>query len=291
MTLLRDLTSLLAGGVGATPHDPLVEVPETTLTPAPTLLAPDFLKSMCESQDQTPEFSRLSEETDYLHVSALTNFCARQYALARLYGVVIKESPIIGSMRIIWRMGLALEDHVVRNLSAQHEGRVLEGFKVQDEDCKVSGRPDVVLLLHEDTGLPVEIKSMNARDFGKLNRPLGDHVTQVGLYHWLLSRNPLVHTKTGEKVDVRLVDEVAIMYVAKDAVKGSPYKEFHVSVRDKTLQTNVRLAIEGAKELQDHLAAGRIPRRRDAICDSPGCTRSKSCPVAALCWNMPKEGT
>lgn len=253
-------------------------------------LPENFLTDMCNAQDRTPEKSRLSEDTDYVHVSALSGFCARQYALARRHQSVIRESPY-GTLRIIWKMGLALEEHVIQSLKRYYgEHAVLAKTKVRDEEYAVSGRPDTVIMVSPQVGVTVEIKSMNAADYQKLERPLGEHVFQAIFYRWLLSRNPLV-LEDGTPSPVVPHRKAIILYVAKDAVRGSPYKEYQVDVDSHTSMTALDVALEGAAEYKRAREANRVPARHDRICPTQDCTRARNCPVAAACWNIAKEGT
>ena len=67
----------------------------------------DFIKSMCDVQDNIPEISRLQTTgngDDLIHATALIGLCPRQYTLAYQYGVDRRRSNH-GGDRVTWAMG------------------------------------------------------------------------------------------------------------------------------------------------------------------------------------------
>ena len=90
--------------------------PNTTELPQ---LPKEFLKSMIEVQDRIPEPSRLSEDSEYIHVSSLLDLCPRQYWIARKHKVKLSSSPY-SSDRIVWEIGKSLERHVVKQIIEYH---------------------------------------------------------------------------------------------------------------------------------------------------------------------------
>lgn len=281
--LLRPLEEMLAGSFDRSPTRPAevepLDVPFTPTDVTMPRLPAGYLSAMCEVQDRVPVLSRFSEDTGYVHASALVDMCARAYALARRHNVDIRQSPS-PAMRIIWEMGLTLERHVIRQVAAYHGiEHVQTDFELIDEEYRIVGRPDLLVQVSQDTQAVTEIKSMNLRDWQGLSEPLMDHVVQAALYRWLLDRNSHWRAHT----------HVILIYVAKDFTRGSPYKEFHVDVTQGTAEANVRRALELAAELRDAEARGGVPERR--LCSRQNCARARNCGVATLCFNLPAEAT
>lgn len=256
-------------------------------------LPSDFLSSMCDVQDRIPRVSRFSEDSGYIHVSSLVNLCPRQYALARQHNAVVSSSPA-GAMRIVWEIGVALERHVIAQVARYHSPNfVLTGYELRDEEYRVVGRPDLMVQVLEGVLVVAEIKTMNARDWEALEEPLADHVLQAALYCWLLSRSNIMYDSQGVRRDIvepfRVHDKLVLIYVAKDYMRGSPYKEFHVDVSNHTVMSMMDLALDLAVELRDATDRDGLPARR--LCPRQDCTKARSCPVATLCFNLPGDAT
>ncbi len=247
------------------------EEPNTTELPQ---LPAEFLKSMIEVQDRIPEPSRLSEDSEYIHVSSLLDLCPRQYWIARKHKVKLSSSPY-SSDRIVWEIGKSLERHVVKQLKAYHGLVRNNNILIDDAEYFIIGEPDVEIAIDKNTIVIAEIKTMNKRDFDKLTRPVTEHVLQAAMYQWLY--NQVVNYRTAHNI-------VIILYVCKDYARGSPYKEFHVDVNKPVIQSGVERALELAMELKEARVNDEIPERW--VCDRQDCTRSKQCPVSHLCWSL-----
>lgn len=269
--LLRDLCEYLA------PEQYLLnsEYSETVEYPA---LPNPFLSPMCDIEDKKPTQSRLSEKSDYVHVSSLLDLCPRQYTLARHYNLDIKNNVFPGE-RIIWEMGKALEAHVIRNIREYHGfDFVFNNIDIMNNDYMIRGAPDACIVVGDDISVILEVKTMKADDFKKLERPKGDHVLQAAMYQWLYNNY---------YSDTKAHDTVIILYVSKDAIKASPYKEFQVDVNEAMVKNGVNIALKLAKELKDAQDNNIIPRRH--ICNREDCARARNCPVAKLCFEGPEE--
>ncbi len=245
--------------------------PNTTELPR---LPKEFLKSMIEVQDRIPEPSRLSEDSEYIHVSSLLDLCPRQYWIARKHKVKLSSSPY-SSDRIVWEIGKSLERHVVKQVSEYHGiNLVWTNQNVFNNEYMIVGAADLWITISNNIIVIAEIKTMNKRDFDKLTKPVIDHVVQAAMYQWLYNNSELgkAHNK------------VIILYVCKDYARGSPYKEFHVDVNTPVMKLNVERALELAMELKEARDNDEIPDRW--VCDRQDCTRSKQCPVSHLCWSL-----
>ena len=275
-----------------------LEGPQTvSLSPALPVLPEEFIKSMCDVQDRIPEVSRFSEDHGYVHVSSLSDLCARQYAIARQYDVEVQISPT-GANRIVWEIGNSLERHVLRNVERYHgHMQTLRGEQFVDEEYRIVGRPDALVRVADEVAVVVEVKTMNIRDWERLERPLQEHVFQAAMYRWLMQRCYPDHLysfqsesgQTGTTGFLYPHSHVILLYVAKDFTRGSPYKEFHIDVGEIITRRNVEIALEAAAELRQVTEADRIPRRTQ--CTRIDCARARECAVSHLCFNLPAEGT
>ncbi len=246
--------------------------PNTTELPQ---LPIEFLKSMIEVQDRIPETSRLSEDSEYIHVSSLLDLCPRQYWIARKHKVKLSSSPY-SSDRIVWEIGKSLERHVVKQITEYHGNEfVYPSITITNKEYMISGEADLAVQIDRDYFLITEIKTMNKRDFDKLTKPITEHILQAAMYRWLFNeryKNITTHNK------------VILLYVCKDYARGSPYHEFHVDVSKPVIQSGVDRALELAWELKEARELDSIPDRW--VCDRQDCTRSKACPVSHLCWSL-----
>ena len=247
------------------------------------LLPPDFLSSMCEVEDRKPQLSRLSEDTDYIHVSSLLDLCPRQYALAKQHNLKLSEK-VGPAQRIVWEMGKALEAHAIRNIQNYHgENLVQKGEVITDEDYLIQGAPDIIVDIGENQSVIVEIKTMNARDFDKLEEPRGDHILQAAMYQWLAE-----HNLFGKGLCSSIHDHVIILYICKDFIRNkSPYKEFQVDINQEFIRNGVDIALQLALELKTAKENNKIPRRH--VCSREDCARARACPVQKMCWENPEE--
>ncbi len=235
----------------------------------------EFLKSMIEVQDRIPEPSRLSEDSEYIHVSSLLDLCPRQYWIARKHKVKLQSSPY-SSDRIVWEIGKSLERHVVEQITEYHGNAfVYPNLNILNNKYMISGEADFIVQIDRDYFIITEFKTMNKRDFDKLTRPVTEHILQAAMYRWLFNeyyKNIITH------------DKVILLYICKDYARGSPYKEFHVDVNKPVIQSGVDRALELAMELKEAKDNDEIPERW--VCDRQDCTRSKACPVSHLCWSL-----
>lgn len=259
-----------------------------------------------EAQDETPERMRFGTSKDWVHASSLKDICPRQFALARQMDMPLYEA-VRGPQRVMWELGRAVERHIraqlirgrarrgfygrwrclckaseVRGFYAsgtqcQHCNQPLDQYHeltLFDAEHKVSGNPD--LIFEFDTVLvPLEIKSISAKQWDELAEPKADHVLQVALYHHLLRVEGL-----------RAHDQGVVVYCVKDYKFGSVYKEFHVDFSSERVRRMVATALAEAATLRQHEDAGTLPPR--VLCQTAQMTRAKRCPLVGQCFN--REG-
>ena len=268
---------------------------------APDRLAPNMITSIIEAQDRVPERGRVPD--DYMHLSSLIGACPRAQIIARDTGMEIRNQ-VNGSMRIMWKIGRAVETHIRDSYinAVNYEGvygkwrcdchrtqytglfdphadrchkcgyqpRYYEELTVFDHDVNVGGNPDMALLIAAKY-LIVEIKSMNKDDFDALERPVPDHVLQAGGYRRIYERMGLpVH------------DEVVVIYARKDYnPRVRPYKEMRVNIaRDTSVQASLDLMWQHARAIKEGSLQNLPPR----ICDEPTHTRARNCSCLVDCF-------
>lgn len=250
-----------------------------------------------------------------LHVSDLIYQCARMRAICETQDVAIPAKSISLMDAITYRQGDAIHD-VIRERAAQGgaslvwgkwkcrcgslrieeprlfsdvdrsevcehcetDARFYEELEFLDDELSIMGHPDLLLRLPEPQAFHVvELKSISAKAFDELVRPIPEHVVQAFFYWFLMHRKGYSLTNT-----------VSIMYVTKGYVfRGQPFKEYLVPVDD--LERRLEDYLEDARAV---LAARKDasalpPRTRCPTRDAPD---ARTCPVAARCFAPPQSG-
>jgi hypothetical protein len=270
--------------------------------PQQDVLPEKYLTEVLDAADRVPEKTRAALP-GYTHVSSLLGLCPRQLVLMRREDRPLFNS-VTGGHRVMWRIGRAVETHIRdqfvtarrrRGIIGQWKCRCEETVRVgfhQSVVCpkcngstdnyhelplfnhaaKVVGNPD---LLIENNGavVVVEIKSMNADQFGEITSPIGNHVFQAGMYHDLLPG-----------MGYRPHKQVVIIYCTKQFKYGSPYKEYHVDVTTPALRADRESAVEGAAEVAQAMDADTLPPR--TLCSGPTSSMARTCPVVTTCMNL-----
>jgi hypothetical protein len=111
---------------------------------------------------------------------------------------------------------------------------------------------------------------MKKEDWEALRRPLPDHIIQV-VFYWYLAKELGYHVH----------NRVSVIYIPKQQVRGSPYKEFVLDPLEELHRLDPYLGY--AKALVDALNGGDLPTR---ICNEPSETMAKSCEMCSLCFNL-----
>jgi hypothetical protein len=268
----------------------------------------DFLTEILDAQDNQTEVRRIGqgdgEWGHYTHVSSLIDACARMHALAALDDRVITEK-VTGGHRVMWQMGRYVEKHIRGQYLAATNKRLAFGrwkclcerqehvgmhpaslrceacgtgldhyheYTLFDHENWIKGNPDLLLMFAGNWMMPVEVKSMNAKDFAALKAPKGDHVFQIGHYHRMAGLE-------GFKV----LDKGIIIYCTKEFKFGSPYKEFHIDLTAPSVQNVLSGSIDIARQLRRTREDGVIPPR--TLCSAHSETRAKNCPFVVSCFS------
>lgn len=254
-----------------------------------------------------PNYRKMRKHDDHahIHVSDLLYKCGRRLALAHVYDIAIAEDPIFDSLSLTFRQGEAIHDHVRDVIAGKHPEKVwgkwtcpceetsYEGvyagalehdecpscgkkplkhneIPILNEEFNVIGSPDLELFWSNAFYI-TELKSMAARYWDELERPVPEHVIQVLMY-WDLKRS----------AGYNLHDHVSILYVNKEYRPRNPYKEFTIYVPENLDRLasyyTEALAIKGAIE------GGDLPERK--VCSSPQSREAKKCEVCTLCFEV-----
>lgn len=277
------------------------------IAPAMPDLPENYLKTRLDAIDSQPEVKRLGtgegEYGHYIHVSSLIGACARQHALAAQDNRQHVEA-VTGGHRVMWAFGRAVEAHIRKQFLIAtgratafghwhcpcerewHSGhfpaaRVCEAcgkglteykeYTLYDHENWIKGNPDLLIHLSQYF-IPTEIKSLNKKEWDAITQPKGDHVFQVSMYHDFLALNGFqVH------------DKAIIIYCAKDFTYGSPYKEFHVDMTARHIQTLVQDAKATARTIRRARENGILPQR--SRCSTHRDSAAKQCPFVVPCFS------
>lgn len=254
-----------------------------------------------------PNYATLRKHkgTAYVHVSDLLNKCSRKVALAYVHDVDVVEMAIFDSLSLTFRQGEAIHDHVRDVISKSHpqetyaiwacrcghtkyQGLLVDSLKqkkckkcdteadqhnevpIHDDEYHIVGSPDL-LLYRANAFYITEIKSMAARYWDQLERPLPEHIIQV-IFYWVLMR------RAGKP----LHDHVSILYVNKEFRPSNPYKEYTVYVPDMVDRLGVYFT--EAEGIKTAIAGGPLPAR--TVCQTQNTKTAKECELCAICFSM-----
>jgi len=256
------------------------------------------LLSILSQRDREVEARR--EGLDAIHVTAALSgdFCGRREWIIRNYKTNAGTNTPFSSQRIVWALGRAAERHVRDSLLDSMRGNAVGVWscvcgkksrlgKFQQEDkcgtCQsplsiygehravspsgnVSGSIDFLYQDEvEDYGV-LEIKSIQKADYEKLTAPLTSHRDQCNFYVHLLRLRGL------------RVARASVLYVAKDAVSGSPYKVYEIPLE---IQPSVLQAHKDAEESFQE----EIPAKRSG-CGTPSSPIARKCSQCAMCFSL-----
>lgn len=268
-------------------------------------VADDLVSSAVDSADRIAQVGRTASD-GFIHATSLIGRCPRRAVIEASYNLSFAQQ-YWGADKIVHAIGRAVENHVRDSFIKVTPGHNVYGVWVcqcgvaetvgtkpsegvcelcrtpldvykepvlLDARLSLIGSPDLTYLAGGTHALPVEIKSINKKDYDNLKHPFGDHVTQAGLYRHL-------YQVSGFKVH----NLVKVVYVCKDyAFKGSPYKEFNISFSDAgTL--GVKFALEKALDIQVHVNSGTFPDKIDE-CRTHETTTARKCHVCDICFNL-----
>lgn len=240
---------------------------------------------------------------DYIHVSDLLYKCTRAISIAAKVNQPILPQIVWDAQGITFAQGHAIQDYVTQRLKVNAKDELYGSWKclcqksvyqgvmsdalacvpcdacgskldqyhelvIRDDELRLTGAIDIALLKSQYLYLG-ECKSMKKDDWDALRRPSPDHVIQI-LFYWLLMR----------RAGYSLMDQVSILYVPKQQVRGSPYKEF-------TLQPSANLDrldpyLEEARELKGCLENATLCAR--TTCGTEDAPQAKRCQFTIMCF-------
>ena len=241
---------------------------------------------------------------EYIHVSDILHRCVRMIALSLLYKRTIHGETIYDNSQVTFSIGHALQktltDKLIRTqpnniyglwkcACGQTETRStltkaldqgtckkcdtsLDNYNEIDlkyEDLKLSGSVDITLWL-EDAFYLTECKSIKKDDWSALVRPIPDHIFQI-VFYWFIAR----------ELNWPIHNRVSIVYIPKEQVRGSPYKEFVIDPEEYL--DRLQPYLDDARALNDALNGGALPKK---VCSDPSNTMAKRCEMCTLCFNV-----
>lgn len=208
------------------------------IRPSQPMLDGARIKDILDTKDRVAQRSRVGV-AGYVHASTLCHgICTRHYAINVVHERIDWEA-VTGGHRLMWAYGRAAEAHIRGHLTdgdtygfqifgqwkcpcqaTVHVGtrpkiektcptcrQPLHTYHEQpwfDHENKFVGNPDLGVFIGRYY-FPIEIKSMTADQWDKLEKPLAEHVNQALLYRYLAKINGfLVH------------DKVVIIYAKKE---------------------------------------------------------------------------
>lgn len=263
---------------------------------------PDFVIDLLKA----PPKRNFFREGKYLHVSDLIYKCMRMVALSYRTDTKLVGDPLFDSTLTTFAQGDGIHDFVKSKARDVNPSAVYgvwscvcehtkvtgtyaeakqadacvkcekplnqyEELTVYNDDAMLVGNIDLTFLI-EGYLYICEIKSIKHEEWNTLERALPIHILQVLFYFWLARESGYsIHS------------QVSILYVTKNYVRGSPYKEIVLNAGDMLHRLDDY--IEDAKALKASRSGGDLPIRTCPKIDAP---TAKRCELASLCFNMSK---
>lgn len=256
------------------------------------------LISILSQHDREVEPRR--EGLSSIHVTAAlsADFCERREWIIRHYETAAGNNTPFSSQRIIWALGRAAERHVRDTLLLSLKGNAVgvwscacgreyhRGQYDAEKQCgtcstpldnygehqamspsgNVSGSIDFLYRDEMNYYAVLEIKSIQKADYEKLTSPLTSHRDQCSFYVYLLRLRGI------------RVRKASVLYVAKDAVAGSPYKTFDIPL--ETPASVVKAHQDAERAFQEE-----IPEKRSG-CSTPSSPVARKCSQCAMCFSL-----
>lgn len=167
---------------------------------------------------------------------------------------------------------------------------------MRDPQMGIVGSVDLFVdILGNGVRTGVEIKTEGNDKFKKRNKPEFEHEWRSKGYLWLMEQAPQVQ---GRGLNLK---EMRVVYITKEGWDADPQikewglsdsaksslKEYWVSRDDSAIANQIDRAWQyrAWRSAWDSGAPMSLPLPdRHPHCTSPACTRAKSCPVRAQCW-------
>lgn len=256
-----------------------------------------------------PPYDSFREGT-HVHVSDIISKCARKIALIRRLGLRHQPRQLLDGHAITFAQGHAIHDFIKKRFVDGHPDKVWAKWEcpcgatmtepmvyaelsrehacptckkiprkyhevgLADDDLEVVGSPDLILYLKDyPLYYPIEIKSMTAKQWEELERPVPDHVIQA-LFYWKLMRER----------NFPLPDQLSILYVKKEYTFKLPYKEFIIHPQQQTKR------LDSFVEDLEVIAAARNPKNPlppRVTCGTMESPEAKQCSVCVTCFQLP----
>ena len=242
---------------------------------------------------------------DYTHVSDLINKCARARAIFLQQNAKLITRNLSDSDFVTFAIGHAIHDMVKERAvfrrpnevyahwkcnckSLQHLGIYSDaqemdvcrncGTKpknyneivISNNEFEVIGSPDLVFLVRDHFYLS-EIKSISKNAWENLTRAKPDHIIQLLFYWWLMRQE-----------QYNLFDQVSVLYVCKEYVWKSPFKEY--TFRPSEQVERLVPYLDDAAAIKAARHGGSLPVRTE--CGDRSAPKARVCQFATICFGM-----
>lgn len=254
---------------------------------------------------EQPKNNNLFRAGEYLHVSDMLNKCVRQIALSEKHMMPMPANRLSEWMSLTFRVGEAIHDFIKEKFVSANGARlygrwrcackhtvtenmllaqvpkikcekcgmvpsIYDECRVTNEEAKVVGHADIMLLFDDGYYYPVEIKSIKHEEWMELTRPKPDHLMQL-ISYWRF------HKEKG----YRMASRGTVLYVSKGFLfKGTPYKEFSVQIAGT--EQRLQPYLDSAMELVRYRETGKLPTR--VLCRNESSPMAKQCHVCGMCF-------
>lgn len=271
--------------------------------------APNVDTPLTDILDRIRSASRPGRDSEYVHVSALIHSCMRQLALIEQLERPVPAQQLRLADLLTFRQGEAMAEVIVNGvrdsaptqlwgnwscLCKQHQnadpctyaeatalgacphcGTLADQYlevAMHNEDYKIVGRPDLILLTAASLFHITELKSITPNDFPDLTRAKPEHVIQAIFYWWLM-----------RELGFELTSTVSIVYLNKGySFREAAYREFVVDCASQVARLDGFLE-EAAqlKAYREHTAG--LPER--TRCNTEEDNLARKCHLCQACFS------
>ena len=257
-------------------------------------------------------FSGRDKGDTHLHVTDLIELCARKVALCEKHSIPFHTRSFIGSgLAYVFEMGRKIQEIVCDKFVRQGtltthwhcnycDSRWF-GFKGNCPKCKdrqadryqhyndtlllnnfygvtITGSVDAPIALTQDTGIITEIKSIAAKEFPILERPLRKNLDQASLYPWLWGHKGTVIKGMPKDWPVKYDTKTSYIIYATKGGHKPPFKVFKVPYNPKLIE-----GVEKQLMQLKNYKSGKRKRLPDKVCSVSTHSYARRCQVVGEC--------
>ena len=242
---------------------------------------------------------------DYTHVSDLINKCARARAIYLQQGGALTTRALSDSDFVAFAIGNGIHSMIQERAVLRRPNEVYAHWKcnckslqyigiyadaqdmnvcancgtkpknyneivIHNDRYHIVGSPDLIFMVRDHFYVN-EIKSIAKKAWENLTRAKPDHVIQILFYWWLL-----------KEAGYNLFDQVSILYVAKDYIFKSPFKEFVITPSENI--SRLQTYLQDAAHIKRAKNGGTLPPRNE--CGDRSAPKARICQFATTCFGV-----